>query len=102
MLYQINLTKLKLIIFSYKFGFFQVYLKLIPRLHLTVFDDQERNLTYVKTDFQFLKLKFHASNFKQGLYPFYNYYILGPGQYKITFIQAFLSIPGCWLSNLQV
>jgi len=26
------------------------------------FDDQERNLTFVKTDFQVLKLKFHACN----------------------------------------
>jgi len=26
------------------------------------FDDQERNLTFVKTDLQVLKLKFHACN----------------------------------------
>jgi len=32
----------------------------------TCFDDQERNLTIVKTDFQVLKLKFHACNFKQA------------------------------------
>jgi len=30
------------------------------------FDDQERNLTFVKTDFQVLKVKFNAYNFKQA------------------------------------
>jgi len=30
------------------------------------FDNQERNLTFVKTDFQGLKIKFHACNFKQA------------------------------------
>jgi len=29
-------------------------------------DDQERNLIFVKTDFQVLKLKFHTCNFKQA------------------------------------
>jgi len=52
----------------------QVFVQLMPRLH-NGFDDQERNLTFVKTDFQVLKLKFHA--------------------YKNTFIQAFCSVPGC-------
>jgi len=28
------------------------------------FDNQERNLMFVKTDFQVLKLNFHACNFK--------------------------------------
>jgi len=36
---------------------------------LNGFHDQERNLTFVKTDFQVLKLKFHASNFKQAFFP---------------------------------
>jgi len=36
----------------------------MPRLHLNGFDDQERNLTLVKTDFQVLKLKFRACNYK--------------------------------------
>jgi len=39
------------------------------------FDDQERNLTFVKTDFQVLKLKFHACNFKQALFPLRKLYI---------------------------
>jgi len=41
---------------------------LMPRLHLG-FDDRERNLTFAKTDFQILKLKFYACNFKQAFYP---------------------------------
>jgi len=36
---------------------------------LNGFDDQERNLTFVKTDFQALILKFHACNFMQAFYP---------------------------------
>jgi len=36
---------------------------------LNGFDDQERKLTFVKTDFQVLKLKFHACSFKQAFYP---------------------------------
>jgi len=31
---------------------------------LNGFEDQERNLTFVKTNFQVLKLKLHTSNFK--------------------------------------
>jgi len=30
---------------------------------LNGFDDQKRNLTFVKTDFRVLKVKFHTSNF---------------------------------------
>jgi len=30
---------------------------------LNGFDDQKRNLTFVKTDFQVSKLKFHSCNF---------------------------------------
>jgi len=41
---------------------------------LNGFDDQERNLTFVKTDFQILKFKFHACNFKQAFYSFYKLY----------------------------
>jgi len=37
----------------------------MPRFALSGFDDQERNLT----DFQVLKRKFHACNFKQSFYP---------------------------------
>jgi len=36
---------------------------------LNDFDNQERNLTFVKTDFQVLKLKFHACSFKKAFYP---------------------------------
>jgi len=39
---------------------------LMPRLHYDGFDNQERNLTLVKTDFSVLKLKFHACNFKHA------------------------------------
>jgi len=42
---------------------------------LNGFDEQERNLTFLKTDFQVLKLKFHACNFKQAFYPLYKLYI---------------------------
>jgi len=36
------------------------------------FDDQERNLTFVKTDFEVLKLKFHACSFNQTFYSLQN------------------------------
>jgi len=36
---------------------------------LSGFDDQERNLTYVKTAFQVLKLQFLACSMKQTFYP---------------------------------
>jgi len=39
------------------------------------FDDQERNLTFVKTNFQVLKLTFHACNYKQAVYPLITFYI---------------------------
>jgi len=32
------------------------------------FDDQERYVTFVNTDFQVLKLNLYACNFKQALY----------------------------------
>jgi len=34
------------------------------------FDNQERNLTFEKTDFQVFELKFHTYNFKQAFYSF--------------------------------
>jgi len=39
----------------------------LPNASFTLngFDDQERSLTFVKTDFQILKLKFHACSMKQ-------------------------------------
>jgi len=45
---------------------------------LNGFDDQERNLTFVKTNFRVLKLKFHAYNFKQALYALQKLYIALP------------------------
>jgi len=33
------------------------------------FDDEERNFTIAKTDFQVSKLKFHACKLKQAFYP---------------------------------
>jgi len=47
----------------------------MPRLHINGFDDQERNLTFVKTDRQALKFKFHACDFKQVSYPLQKVYI---------------------------
>jgi len=43
---------------------------------LNGFDDYERNLTFVKTDFQVLKLKFYVYNFKQDFYPLHKLYIV--------------------------
>jgi len=39
---------------------------------LNGFDDQKRNLVFVKTYFQVLTLKFYACNFKQAFYPLHN------------------------------
>jgi len=39
---------------------------------LNGFYDRERNLTFVKTNFQVLKLKFHACNFKHAFCPLHN------------------------------
>jgi len=36
---------------------------------LSGFDDKERNLTFVKTAFQVLKLQFLACSMKQAFYP---------------------------------
>jgi len=38
---------------------------------LSGFDEQERNLTVVKTAFQFLKLQFLTCSMKQAFYPLY-------------------------------
>jgi len=59
------------------------------------FDNQERNLTFVKTDFQGLKLKFHACNLKQAFYPFHRVPLTKQEYFYISF--SF----GTWLSNLQ-
>jgi len=62
---------------------------------LNDFDDQEQNLMFVKTDFQVLKLKFHAWNFKQAFYPLHKLYIAWPWQPENIIIQAFRSVTGC-------
>jgi len=43
--------------------FYQYNKRIMPRLQFNGFYDQKRNLTFVKTDFQVLKFKFHACNF---------------------------------------
>jgi len=45
---------------------------------LNGFDDQERNLTFGKTEIQVLKLKFHACNFSSLSISFKNYYSAWP------------------------
>jgi len=68
---------------------------------LNGFDDQERNLTFVKTDFQVLKLKFHACNFKQAFYPFHKLYsVLCALTTQKYFYSSFSFVT--WLSNLHV
>jgi len=66
---------------------------------LNGFDNEERNLTFVKTDFQVLKLKFHACNFKQASILFKNYISRDFG-YAKNFYTSFSF--GIWLSNLHV
>jgi len=56
---------------------------------LNGFDEQERNLTFVKTDFQVLKLKFHACNFK-AFYSLHKLYVAGPWQHKILLYKLFV------------
>jgi len=40
------------------------------------FNDQEQNLTLVKTDFQVLKHNFHACNFQKAFYPIHKLYVV--------------------------
>jgi len=46
----------------------------MPRLHLTVLTTRNETLTFVKTSFQGLKLKFHACNL-QAFYSLHKVYI---------------------------
>jgi len=62
---------------------------------LSGFDDQERNLTIVKTAFQVLKLKVFACSRKQAFYLLHKQNIARACQQENTFLQAFLSEPGC-------
>jgi len=75
---------------------------LMPRLHLTVSTTRNGKLVFVKTNFQVLKLKFYACNFKQAFYSFHKLYIrfhklyiVWPWQPKNAFRQAFRSVHGC-------
>jgi len=43
--------------------------QILCRVYTNAFDNQERNLTFMKTDFQVIKLKFDVCNFKQAFYP---------------------------------
>jgi len=53
------------------------YHKTNAAFSLNGFDNQERNLIFVKTDFEALKLKFHACNFKV-FHPLRKLYIAWP------------------------
>jgi len=57
---------------------FQLYTTTLSNTAFTLndFDDQKRNLMFVKTDFQVLQLKFYACNFKQAFHLFYKLYIV--------------------------
>jgi len=65
---------------------------------LNGFEDQERNLTFVKTDFQVSKLKFYACNFQQTSF-LLNYMLCDFDNRKI--LQTSFSFD-VWLSNLHV
>jgi len=56
---------------------------------LNGFDDQERNLTFVKTDFQVLKFKFYALTSLQTIIS------SDLNKLKNNILQAFRSVPGC-------
>jgi len=60
--------KLPLVNFFRFIYFFQQVLCCVSH---SCFDYQERNLTFVKTAFQVLKLKFFAFSMKQAFYPLY-------------------------------
>jgi len=62
---------------------------------LNGFDDQERNLTLVKTDFQVLKFKFHACIMKQAFYLLHKQNFARDWQQESTFLQTFHSVSGC-------
>jgi len=53
------------------------------------------NLTFVKTTFQVLKLKFLACSMKQAFYLLRKLTIARDWQQENTFLQAFHSVPGC-------
>jgi len=66
----------------------------MSRLHITVLTTRNGNLTFVKADFQVLKVKFHAYNFKQAFYFLYKRYSVTLTTRK-SFYTGFRSLPGC-------
>jgi len=54
------------------------------------FDDQERNLMFVKTVFQVLKVQFLAYIMKQAFYPLHKQNLERVWQQENTFIEVFL------------
>jgi len=64
------------------------------------FDNQERNLTFVKMTFQVLKFKFHACSMKQAFFPVHRQNTARAWQQEKTFLP---SIPfGTWFLNPHV
>jgi len=63
------------------------------------FDYQERNLTFVKTAFQVLKLKFYACSMKQAFYQFHKQNIARLDNQKVHFyklsVQCLVVKPAC-------
>jgi len=62
---------------------------------LNGFEDQERNLKFVKTDFQVSKFKFHACIMKQAFYLLHKQYAARAWKQESTFLQTFHSVSGC-------
>jgi len=67
---------------------------------LNSYDDQKRNLTFVKTNLQILKLKCYACDFKQAFYPLHKLYT-SRGLDSTKYFYTNFSF-GTWLSNLHV
>jgi len=75
----------------------EYYTRRITPMHVTInaaftlngFDDQEWNLTFVKADFQVLKLKFLACNFKQAFYSLHKPILRGRDNTTILLYKLF-------------
>jgi len=66
---------------------------------LNSFDEQKRNPTFVQTNFQVLKLKFQACNFKQAFYPLLKIHCVTLTTQTYFYISFSF---GTWLLNLHV
>jgi len=62
---------------------------------LSGFDNQERNLMFMKTASPILKLKFLACSMKRAFYPLHKQNITRAWQQENAFTQAFRSVPDC-------